>query len=217
MVIEEENRERYKLRKIELKKPMSKLSAHQRYHLKTDGKVDASIYIEIISLPSEDPGKIAFKTQNVSYEGAFVISADGNHLDVTSGDLVHQITPVQSADESYNAMYLVHNIFQRNFVFALADSNIQESGLKRFQLFHQETDVDCMSVYESDSETHSVQQVKVARRKKGGWNLVRAAVHHRFGTLDKRRKHAGLLARNTFQTGYDLVDLWSDPSEASDL
>merc|ERR1711964_965556 len=149
---------------------------------KTDGKVDASIYIEIISLPSEDPGKIAFKTQNVSYEGAFVISADGNHLDVTSGDLVHQITPVQNADESYNVMYLVHNVFHRNFVFALADSNIQESGLEPLQLFHQITDVDLGS-YESDSETHSVQQVKVARRKKGGWNLVRAAVHHRFGTL----------------------------------
>merc|ERR1711964_758940 len=148
--------------------------------------------------------------------GAFVISADGNHLDVTSGDLVHQITPVQNADESYNVMYLVHNVFHRNFVFALADSNIQESGLEPLQLFHQITDVDLGS-YESDSETHSVQQVKVAHRKKGGWNLVRAAVHHRFGTLDKRRKDAGLLARNTFQTGYDLVDLWSEPSEMSDL
>merc|ERR1711964_341707 len=90
--------------------------------------------MEIISLPSEDPGKIAFKTRNVSYEGAFVISADGNHLEVTTGGFIHQIKPVQSGSESY----LVHDIFHRKFVFALADSNVQESGLKPLQSVYEE-------------------------------------------------------------------------------
>merc|ERR1711964_761155 len=98
----------------------------------------------------------------------------------------------------------VHDVFDRQFIFALADFNIQEPGLKRLP-----------DVFESDSKTQCppAQRVKVARRKKAGWNLVRAAMHHRFGTLDKHRKKAGLLSQDTFQTGYDLVDLWSDNSD----
>merc|ERR1711964_923822 len=181
--------------------------------------------MEIISLPSEDPGKIAFKTRNVSYEGAFVISADGNHWEVTTGDLIHQIKPVQSGSESY----LVHDIFDRKYVFALPDSNVQESGLKPLQ-----------SVYEEHRERYKLRKMeKKAMSKLSAHQLktlfagsktkalterVRVKVSRsrrrlrvsqkdspkvlaklqKCGTLDKRRKEKGLLARDTFETGYDF-------------
>merc|ERR1711964_490091 len=224
-VIEEEDREQYN--QI-TKKTMFELSAHQRYHLQTDGDVDASIYIEIIALPSEDPGKIAFTTRNVCFEGTFELSADAKHLEVTSGDDIHQIKAIQSGSESY----LVHDIFDRKFVYVLADFDIQEPGQKSesdiasvYETNESEsglkrTHTDFSSVYEPESETQCplVQTVKVARsrrrrrrrpkdspemrdQKAAGPNLQKC------GTLDKRRKEEGLLARNTFQTGYDFSQI----------
>merc|ERR1711964_628607 len=68
--------------------------------------------------------------------------------EVTTGDLIHQIKPVQSGSESY----LVHDIFDRKYVFALPDSNVQESGLKPLQ-----------SVYEENRERYKIRKMELKK------------------------------------------------------
>merc|ERR1711964_403456 len=97
-----------------------------RYNLHSCGDIDTSIYIEILSLPSGDnmlPGKIAFEDSAGRFGGSYEISADGDHLEISSGDNSYLMTPVCRAGASYMTI--------DGLCYALAEFDIQEEGRQR--------------------------------------------------------------------------------------